>query len=210
MTYQDLLQRPEWKSRREEILKTNNYECQKCKYPHITSIFEDDVFFFDNTDIDILKFERVFGKGLLETFSNSDEIERICVTYLKSSKQISLQIDVKEFIYSSFGGIGHRINSTILEIPINNIIIRNLHIHHKSYIRGRMPWDYEDANLITLYEDCHGRMHQETQIPIYSENNTFLENLETCPRCGGSGYIEQFHYVQNGICFQCHGEGVII
>ena len=31
-----------------------------------------------------------------------------------------------------------------------------LHIHHKAYIKGREPWDYEDDNFLTLCKYCHG------------------------------------------------------
>jgi hypothetical protein len=30
-----------------------------------------------------------------------------------------------------------------------------LHIHHRRYIQGREPWDYEDKLLLTLCEECH-------------------------------------------------------
>ena len=30
-----------------------------------------------------------------------------------------------------------------------------LHIHHKKYINGNDPWNYEDEWLATLCEDCH-------------------------------------------------------
>lgn len=31
----------------------------------------------------------------------------------------------------------------------------SLHIHHKTYIKGRDPWEYEDEELSTLCEICH-------------------------------------------------------
>lgn len=34
-----------------------------------------------------------------------------------------------------------------------------LTVHHKSYIKGRDPWDYDDEYLITLCEDCHQSVH---------------------------------------------------
>ncbi len=34
-----------------------------------------------------------------------------------------------------------------------------LHVHHKSYIAGRMAWEYSDEYLITLCEDCHQMIH---------------------------------------------------
>lgn len=30
-----------------------------------------------------------------------------------------------------------------------------LHIHHKEYINGNKPWEYEESYLITLCEHCH-------------------------------------------------------
>jgi len=30
---------------------------------------------------------------------------------------------------------------------------RTLHVHHKKYVRGKEPWDYQDSDLITLCED---------------------------------------------------------
>ncbi len=32
---------------------------------------------------------------------------------------------------------------------------KNLQVHHKKYITGRSPWEYDDEDLTTLCEDCH-------------------------------------------------------
>jgi hypothetical protein len=32
-----------------------------------------------------------------------------------------------------------------------------LHIHHKRYLKGKEPWEYENDLLVTLCEDCHKR-----------------------------------------------------
>ena len=32
---------------------------------------------------------------------------------------------------------------------------RYLHVHHKRYIKGLKPWEYDDDDLITLCERCH-------------------------------------------------------
>ena len=34
-----------------------------------------------------------------------------------------------------------------------------LHVHHKKYIKGNMPWAYEDKYLITLCDKCHQKQH---------------------------------------------------
>jgi len=36
-----------------------------------------------------------------------------------------------------------------------------LHVHHKEYWDGFLPWEYPDSILITLCEDCHELMHQQ-------------------------------------------------
>lgn len=32
---------------------------------------------------------------------------------------------------------------------------RTLHVHHKYYVTGRMPWQYPDVSLESLCEKCH-------------------------------------------------------
>lgn len=38
---------------------------------------------------------------------------------------------------------------------------KTLHVHHKRYLEGHNPWEYEDRDLITLCEDCHTREHKK-------------------------------------------------
>lgn len=49
-----------------------------------------------------------------------------------------------------------------------------LHVHHKNYQRGKMPWDYPLNNFITLCHKCHDTVTQEIEFlrevmfhPIY-------------------------------------------
>lgn len=34
-----------------------------------------------------------------------------------------------------------------------------LHVHHKRYIKGRKPWEYDDHELITVCANCHEQIH---------------------------------------------------
>lgn len=34
-----------------------------------------------------------------------------------------------------------------------------LHVHHKQYIKGREPWEYEADQLATVCEECHSEGH---------------------------------------------------
>ena len=38
-----------------------------------------------------------------------------------------------------------------------------LHAHHKRYVKGMLPWEYEDALLECLCESCHDLAHAEQE-----------------------------------------------
>ena len=111
--------------------------------------------------------------------------------------------------------------SIVLNISYKNFVgsfyffpnqIKGLNVHHKYYIKDKAPWEYEDDALITLCEDCHQKAHH-SHIPIYREidsNRILYTNTSTCDRCNGTGYLPQYRHVENGICFKCWGEGVVL
>lgn len=35
-----------------------------------------------------------------------------------------------------------------------------LHVHHRRYLAGHEPWEYEDCDLVTLCESCHSEEQQ--------------------------------------------------
>lgn len=37
----------------------------------------------------------------------------------------------------------------------------DLNVHHLRYITGRKPWEYYDADLITLCGNCHKKEHED-------------------------------------------------
>ena len=37
---------------------------------------------------------------------------------------------------------------------------KTLNVHHRYYEKNKNPWDYDDEALITLCEECHGRVHK--------------------------------------------------
>jgi Zn finger protein HypA/HybF involved in hydrogenase expression len=47
-----------------------------------------------------------------------------------------------------------------------------LHVHHKHYIKGRLPWEYEEHELVTLCESCHGSMDE-----VQAEQKDLLAKL---------------------------------
>lgn len=35
-----------------------------------------------------------------------------------------------------------------------------LNVHHRAYRRGAEPWEYDEADLLTLCENCHATIHE--------------------------------------------------
>ena len=42
---------------------------------------------------------------------------------------------------------------------------KTLHVHHKKYVKGKDPWEYDNKNLTTLCETCHKKEHEEILDP---------------------------------------------
>ncbi len=36
-----------------------------------------------------------------------------------------------------------------------------LNVHHKRYVKGRAPWEYDEAELVVLCEPCHSEEHED-------------------------------------------------
>ena len=36
---------------------------------------------------------------------------------------------------------------------------KHLQVHHKKYIKGRLAWEYDESNLVTLCSECHKKIH---------------------------------------------------
>lgn len=105
--------------------------------------------------------------------------------------------------------IGNRIFALVISRVEKSFV--GLNIHHKYYIQGHKPWEYNNDALVTLCEDCHKKRHEDySNIRLYDSNGKLLHALIPCDRCGGSGYLPQYSHVENGICFKCGGEGVVL
>lgn len=87
-----------------------------------------------------------------------------------------------------------------------------LNIHHKYYVKGKAPWEYDNDALITLCQDCHKLEHETKKTPVYRDLhfNDISGYAQICDRCGGGGYLPQYRHVEDGICFKCYGEGVFV
>lgn len=58
-----------------------------------------------------------------------------------------------------------------------------LHVHHIHYEKGRMPWEYNGSQLITLCEDCHKSEHESSmnilgEIDYLKEHGALMIEIE--------------------------------
>ncbi len=69
------------------------------------------------------------------------------------------------------------------------------------------PWEYCDNALITLCQSCHKMVHDTLPSLVYTQKGSVLRpmNFTPCTRCNGYGYLSEYKYIQNGICFRCRG-----
>lgn len=126
-----------------------------------------------------------FDEELTDKYYLSIEDERISVTY-------------KNYVF-------------FVSLSPFQFTYKGLNIHHKYYVNGLKPWEYDDDALVTLCKECHQKRHKMA-IPQYRSlsKNIIDAYCHKCERCGGSGYLPQYNHVQNGICFKCGGEGTVV
>lgn len=74
---------------------------------------------------------------------------------------------------------------------------RTLNVHHKRYIRGHRPWEYDHDNLETLCEPCHESKHWPGDIDLSrlsdDEVRDFLAWSIEQEDAADSDRIERYH-----------------
>lgn len=179
ITYQDELSSLEWQEKRSEIIERDGNICNNCK-AQVTTL--------------INRFpHRKKTKEEEQEYKNRmrkawDEVVRMYESFgLPSSQSPKFSEDIE----------------IPLEITDKHII---LHVHHKYYIQTNRAWQYDNDALITLCSTCHQDTHNKNTIPVYSDESMIEQlNLTKCSKCNGSGYLGEYHYYLNGICFGCNG-----
>jgi 5-methylcytosine-specific restriction endonuclease McrA len=201
--YEELLNRPEWHRRRNEILERDNHKCTNCN------------------DSELLKSTKI--RGFLGSITINDNIIQI-TSYNPGSQLRNLKKTfIPKLLYEKY--IGHRENIVLFtrdnekEIEFVNVIgigeLRNglitilhnlgLHIHHLYYQDDLLPWEYPGEALTTLCWVCHEKLHQTNQVPRLSKDGVNYDSLTPCFRCYGAGVFPQYNHIEYGICFRCRG-----
>lgn len=249
--YYESLGETEWKNKRIEILKRDNYRCTICQRTRTEEVIinndkgegvnQENVVhvgldYSKNKAIimgDIIKcskdlFKSGMSKGRLRSktkiFENNIRYFLINQRHLLTANFL----DIKDFNQGEITyGIAHTEDGALMGViikgeenikeevktvarPFTSMHPLELHVHHKYYIVGRKPWDYSNEVLVTLCSDCHKKIHKLkiTEVPFYNLTPNGLKiKLEytPCQRCDGMGYLEEYRYYRNGICFRCNG-----
>ncbi|SFX70333.1 MULTISPECIES: HNH endonuclease [Azotobacter] len=73
-----------------------------------------------------------------------------------------------------------------------------LQVHHKHYIRGRKPWEYDPSDCETLCKGCHAREHGEIRPSTgleYIGEDDLGDLFGTCELCDTA--IRYVHHIQH-------------
>ena len=194
--YEQLLNTVEWKKKRDEILKRDEYVCTKCKR-RPTKVFT------ANQICDIFKIKTRKTEWLnvgnhlkLPGWINDGHYWFFSIETLNKFR--SSYWDAKYLKYSDG-------ESTFVLIKAKKRYF--LHIHHKQYILDKLPWEYYDSDLQTICNWCHWELHEKEKVNVYRIVNGKLQqtNLTPCHRCKGAGWFPEYEHVESGICFRCLG-----
>ncbi|GEM_PF-6008465 len=192
MMYNEQLNDRRWKECRENILKRDNYKCQNiiCKTYEPIHIGK-----LCYGPLTIHEFEKRFGMRLITNSITKDTSYLVFVyeglKILKNDRMENIKnqqkhVKIIEALIEPFSLSSVEILTFKVRPksgwPLEALdyfaalkgVIRKMNVHHKKYIEGKMAWEYEPNDLITICEECHQRIHIEGKIPFYLENRVVI------------------------------------
>lgn len=84
-----------------------------------------------------------------------------------------------------------------------------LQVHHKCYRKDIEIWAQINNEYVSLCNVCHQIVHNNQLIPFFDSSGRILQYLRACSKCNGKRYLECYKHVNNGICFECNGSGIM-
>ena len=76
----------------------------------------------------------------------------------------------------------------------------NPQIHHRYYMPGCEPWDYDESVLSTLCPSCHGKLHG-----YGSDNQPLCFQPPRCSYCGSQVTVDQGYGRNSRRIYVCEG-----
>lgn len=74
-----------------------------------------------------------------------------------------------------------------IDFGLDWLVLPILQVHHLRYIEGKLAWEYNDDDLITLCKECHMLIHNKLYIPIFDSNSLLVNKKRFIPYDTGSG-----------------------
>lgn len=218
-TYAELLQDEKWLNKRKEILNRDKRICQNCHNNQYYSNFKKSEIIYIKCQDNILFMEMNLGdprihQGIfkyLVKFLDEDNIRQDVEFYSNDYKHKTDYLNGHNLFYkeSNENDDDSKFEILCINNPLDSIDVffcKDLHVHHKYYRKGLLPWQYPNEALITLCWHCHEELHENTEVKIYDENGEFIGSKQPCYKCHGAGFLPEYSYHMNGICFACNGE----
>lgn len=188
------MESPEWRLKRESILKRDGYKCTKCK-------LERPKFLGINRKVGVLDYKEFSSHGRLYLDLDNNKAHLMFYpgltifskteTYIYGNITNSKAEDLK-FAEQSIDGKSRLI--CFIDEFSNDDIKPDLNVHHKYYVQGKKAWEYNDVALVTLCADCHMQEHLQNEIFIYTVNGNKFSKVEICYKCSGSGHLREYNY----------------
>lgn len=233
-SYGKLLQTNEWKSKRNKILERDNFRCQKCGN---TKLLKDTFAKFcvvkqqtnkANPESWEMRFRDYTQRSYSAYYRGSMlKIPQDAIFFLKKMPEFRNKVDLMAIGINRSNKTSERMRAAqtsyrdqaimsldIIDISsydkIDFLYVKNLHVHHEYYTSDfPAPWEYKDVALTCLCKHCHEEWHKQNDIKIYEDSSLTSFSLGAyCSKCNGTGYLPQYSYHVNGICFSCDGKGV--
>lgn len=178
--YQKLLNTLEWWLYRDKILARDKRKCTTCQQPE-GPIYKE------------MPYE--------EWLSIVEPIRKANEEFTRFAKKYPEKI-VQQILDGTFIGLRAEISR---EQEIGFVV---LHAHHDLYFDNMLPWKYDLKYLRTLCSTCHSNFHANEIVYLYKdETRKYRKITKNCSRCGGTGFLPQYDYWFEGICFDCNGLG---
>jgi len=134
-----------------------------------------------------------------------DEYERQLKEYNEKNDPAKFRMTLEDILNETY--VGKPIKPGPTKMVGHKIVLQ---LHHKLYFNERLPWDYNSIYLQILCSVCHKLVHTTSIIYTYQdETMKFRKKLTNCAKCYGAGYIPEYSYRDNGICYECGGAGIL-
>lgn len=226
-SYEELLQDERWRKKRRVILERDQNECQECANEKVKINANEGTLVSLEFKVNLTalfnagdpRFRQDDAPKYSIIIAHNDSNEQITANLymydchsedvLSALKNVPVYYSIEEVTDEETQETNERIVINVIENHPGKqtkwFHVYNLHVHHRYYQDGKLPWEYPRAALITYCWRCHESLHENETVRWLDKNGKQKGVLTYCKRCHGAGEFPQYSHVDNGICFDCKG-----